>query len=174
MAQASVRVVGADQALRALRSLEPTVARQVGRDISNVGRDIMAEAQSLAPDSPPVSGWVATSGARGSRGGAGWPAWAPVQTSFRRRGTTITVQTNSSPPAIASFAESLGRGQKAKTDAGRRLVAMARERWSPIVKSGKKEGRVARAAIANKYPEVMANLKAACDKAVDEVNRRMP
>jgi hypothetical protein len=84
------------------------------------------------------------------------------------------VQTNSNPPAIASFAESLGRGQKAKTEAGRKLVEMANERWSPIVKSGKKEGRVARAAIANKYPEVMASLKKACDKAVEEVNRRMP
>jgi len=175
MAKASVRVVGADQALKALRSLEPTVARQVGRDISNVGRDIMAEAQSLAPSKPPVSGWVETSGARGSRGGAGWPGWAPVQTSFRRRGTTVIVTTNSNPPAIASFAESLGRGTKAKTDAGRKLVEMANsDRWSPIVKSGKKEGRVARAAIANKYPEVMAQLQRACDKAVDEVNRRMP
>jgi hypothetical protein len=51
---------------------------------------------------------------------------------------------------------------------------MANARWTPIVKSGKKEGRVARAAIANKYPEVMAQLQRACDKAVDEVNRRMP
>jgi len=175
MAKASaVRVVGADQALKALRSLEPTVARQVGRDISDVGRDIMAEARNIAPSKPPVSGWVETSGARGSRGGAGWPGWAPVQTSFRRRGTTITVSTNSSPPAIASFAESLGRGLKVKTTPGEKLVEMANDRWSPIVKSGKKEGRVARAAIANKYPEVMASLKEACDKAVEEVNRRMP
>jgi hypothetical protein len=51
---------------------------------------------------------------------------------------------------------------------------MAQQRWAPIVKSGKKEGRVARGAIANKYPEVMENLKKACDRAVDEVNRRMP
>jgi hypothetical protein len=51
---------------------------------------------------------------------------------------------------------------------------MAQRRWSPIVQSGKKEGRVARAAIANKYPEVMAGLQKACDRAVEEVNRRMP
>jgi len=174
MAEMSVRIVGGEQALRALRTMEPTVARLVGRELSDVGRDIMAEAQSLAPQKPPVSGWVATSGARGSRGGAGWPAWAPVQTSFRRRGTTVTVSTNSNPSAIASFAESLGRGLKVKTTAGEKLVEMANARWSPIVKSGKKEGRVARAAIANKYPEVMASLKEACDRAVEEVNRRMP
>jgi hypothetical protein len=174
MVQASVRVVGVDEALKALRTLDPTVARLVGREFSDIGRDLVAEVQSLAPQKPPVSGWVATSGSRGSRGGAGWPAWAPVQSSFRRRGTTVTVSTNSTPPAIASFAESLGRGQKAKTDAGRKLVEMANDRWAPIVKSGKKEGRVARGAIANKYPEVIANLRKACDKAVDEVNRRMP
>ena len=174
MAQMSVRLVGGDQALKALRTLEPSVARLVGRELSDIGRDLVAEAQSLAPQEPPVSGWVATSGARGSRGGAGWPAWAPVQSSYKRRGTTVTVNTNSNPPAIASFAESLGRGQKAKTTAGRKLVEMANARWSPIVKSGKKEGRVARAAIANKDPAVMADLKRACDRAVEEVNRRMP
>jgi len=55
MAKASVRVVGADQALKALRSLEPTVARQVGRDISDVGRDIMAErAAAVAVQAGPV------------------------------------------------------------------------------------------------------------------------
>lgn len=171
---ASLRLVGAEQALRALRTIEPSIAREVGREVSNIGRDLVAEAQSLAPDRPPVSGWVGTSGARGSRGGAGWPAWAPVQSSFRRRGMSVTVTTNSSPPAIASFAESLGRGQKVKTSAGARLVEMAKSRWSPIVKSGKKEGRVARAAISNRYPEVMEDLRKACDKAVDEVNRRMP
>ena len=174
MAEMSVRLVGGEQALKALRTLDPTVARLVGRELSDIGRDLVAEAQSLAPQKPPVSGWVATSGARGSRGGAGWPAWAPVQSSYKRRATTVTVTTSSNPPAIASFAESLGRGQKAKTEAGRKLVEMANERWSPIVKSGKKEGRVARGAIANRYPEVMADLKRACDRAVEEVNRRMP
>lgn len=174
MAQMSVRLVGGDQAIKALRTIEPAIAKEVGRELSDIGRDLMAEAQSLAPQKPPVSGWVATSGSRGSRGGAGWPAWAPIQSSFKRRGTTVRVITTSSPPASASFAESLGRGKKAKTTAGRKLVEMANDRWSPIVKSGKKEGRVARGAIANKYPEVMENLKKACDKAVDAVNRRMP
>ena len=171
---ATIKIVGADQALKALRTLEPTVSKKVGQEISKIGAGLVAEAQSLAPKAPPVSGWVGTSGARGSRGGAGWPEWAPIQSSYRRRGMSVRVTTTSSTPAIASFAESLGRGERAKTDAGRRLVEMAKSRWSPIVKSGKKEGRVARGAINNNYPQVMADLKAVVDMAVAEVNRRMP
>jgi hypothetical protein len=172
--EAAVRVEGADKALRALRTMEPSVAKSVGQQISKIGAGLAAEAQALTPKSPPVSGWVATSGARGSRGGAGWPAWVPVQSSYRRRGMSVIVTTRSSIPAIASFAESLGRGHRVATESGRRLVEMAQSRWSPIVKSGKKEGRVARGAIARNYPQIMADLKAAVDKAVTEVNRRMP
>jgi hypothetical protein len=174
MTQASVRIVGADQALKALRTLEPLVAREVGRDVSNIGRELAASARSLAPDGPPVSGWVGTSGARGSRGGAGWPEWGPIQASYQRRGMSVRVTTSSSPPAIASLAESLGRGQRWRTEAGLRLVTYARLRWGPIVQSGKKEGRVARAAVASNYPQIMENLRKACDRAVEEVNRRMP
>jgi hypothetical protein len=174
MAQMSVRLVGGEQALKALRTLEPGVARLVGRELSDVGRDLVAEVQNLAPKKPPVSGWVATDGSRGGRGGLGWPAWSPISSRFTRRGTTIRVITNSSEPSSASFAESLGRGTKWKNRAGLHLIAMTNNRWAPIVQSGKKEGRVARGAIANKYPEVMAELKRAVDRAVEEVNRRMP
>lgn len=170
----SVKVVGADQALRALRSLDPTIARQVGREISSIGAGLAAAMRSMAPSDPPVSGWQETSGSRGSRGGAGWPAWSQAQASSRRLGTTAIVTMTSNPPAIASFAESLGRGEKWKTKAGLNLVKYARIRWSPIVKAGKKEGRVARAAVAENYPEILSDLQKAVDMAVNEVNRRMP
>lgn len=170
----SVRIEGADKALRALRSLEPTVAREVGREVGSIGLDLAAAVRSMAPSKPPVSGWQETSGARGSRSGAGWPAWSQIQASSRRRGMSVIVTTTSPDASIASFAESLGRGQKWKTRAGLNLVTYARLRWSPIVKAGKKEGRVARAAIAQNYPQVMADLQKAVDKAVVQVNRRMP
>ena len=170
----SVRVIGADQALRALRVIEPTVARQVGREVSSIGAGLTAAVRSIAPSSPPVSGWKPTSGARGSRGGAGWPAWSQIQASSRRRGMSVIVTTTSPDASIASFAESLGRGEKWKTSAGLNLVKYARLRWSPIVKAGKKEGRVARAAIAENYPEIMRDMQTAVDRAVAEVNRRMP
>lgn len=170
----SVRIEGADEALKALRVLEPTVAREVGKEVSKIGAALAAAVRSVAPTEPPVSGWRGTSGASGSRGGAGWPAWSQVQASSTRRGMTARVRTSSNPPAIASLAESLGRGTRWKTRAGLNLVAYARTRWSPIVKSGRKEGRVARAAIAQEYPEAMRDLQKAVDKAVEAVNRRMP
>jgi len=170
----SVRVEGAEQALRALRTLEPTVAREVGREVGKVGVNLAAAIRMIAPTSPPLLGtkvpprWTAAGGGPRNIG------WAPIQTSNARRGMAVRVTTLSNPPAVASFAESLGRGTKAETPAGRHLVAMARKNWSAIVKSGKKEGRVARAAIAAEYPQIMSDLRAACDKATAEVNRRMP
>ena len=169
-----LRIEGGDAALKALRVMEPTVARQVGKDVTKIGLALAAAVRSIAPTEPPVSGWREASGASGSRGGAGWPAWSQVQASYTRRGMTARVRTSSNPTAIASFAESLGRGTEWKTRAGLNLVAYARMRWSPIVKSGRKEGRVARAAIAQEYPEAMRDLQRACDRAVAEVNRRMP
>lgn len=170
----AIQVKGAEQALRALRTIDPQVAREVGRDITNIGADLAAAVALKAPAEPPVSGWQETSGARGSRGGAGWPAWGTVQATSRRRGMSVIVTTTSDPSAIASLAESLGRGTRWKTKAGLNLVTYARMRWSPIVQSGKKEGRVARATVAEKYPQIMEQIQAACDRAVVEVNRRMP
>jgi hypothetical protein len=170
----SVKVVGADQALKALRVLEPSVARKVGREISSIGVGLAAAIRSMAPSEPPVSGWQETSGAKGSRSGAGWPKWSQAQASSRRRGTTAIVTMTSDPLASVSFAESLGRGTEWQTKAGLNLVKYARLRWSPIVKAGKKEGRVARAAVAENYPEILSDLQKAVDMAVNEVNRRMP
>lgn len=170
----SVRVVGADTALKALRVLEPTVAREVGQDITKIGQSLAVAMLALVPSGPPFVGSDRPPGWTAQGGGPRGFGWAPVQAVPRRRGTSVIVTATSDPPAIASFAESLGRGTKVKTDAGRKLVKIAKLRWSPIVKSGKKEGRIARAAIASKYPEVIADLDAACQKAVSEVNRRMP
>lgn len=169
-----IRIEGAGQALKALRVMEPETAKQVGREMSDIGRTIGMLAAAKAPKGPPVSGWKQTSGARGSRGGAGWPAWGPISTKSSRRGMSVRVAIMSAEPAIASFAESLGRGEKWRTTQGLNLVTHARLRWSPLVQSGKKEGRVARAAISEAYPEVIAALRKAVDRAVDEVNRRMP
>lgn len=174
MADFGLRIEGAEEALRALRVLEPTVAREVGREVSAVGSRLAVEVKSIAPAAPPVSGWTQTSGTRGSRNGAGWPAWSSIQSSSRRRGMSTIVTTTSRDASIASFAESLGRGEQWKTQAGLNLVRYARLRWGPIVKAGKKEGRVARAAVAENYPQIMADLQAAVNKAVTEVNRRMP
>ena len=61
-----VQAKGADQALRALRALEPEVAREVGRDITNIAQNLAAAVRMAAPGQPPVSGWTMEGG--GPRG----------------------------------------------------------------------------------------------------------
>ncbi len=163
-----VQAKGADQALKALRALEPQVAREVGRQVSDIGRNLAAAVRMSAPGEPPVSGWTMDGG--GPRG----LGWGQVQATSVRRGMSVRVTATGSEPAYASLAESLGRGTKWRTRSGLNLVLMARERWGPIVQSGAKEGRVARAAVQKQYPQIMADLQAACDRASAEIDRRMP
>ena len=165
-----IRLDGADGTLKALRKMEPETAREVGRDISKIGKNLAAAFRLAAPELPPVSGWVATSGARGSRGGAGWPGWVQPQASYMRRDMSVRVLLSSNPPAIAAMAESLGSGGNWKTRQGLNLVAMTNNRFGRTVKSGKKEGK----AISEQYPQINQDLEDAVNRAVDAVNRLMP
>lgn len=174
MAEYTVRVEGADQALRALRTMEPEVAKQVGREISGVGRSIAAYIKSNGPPTSPMTGWRAVNATRGrSRNGAGWPAWAPITATSRRRGTTVTIDMIG---AVAAIYESAGKnnpnGVSTHPDGGQ-FIRNASRHGSLIV-SGKRRGRLAAKAISAEYPEALRRVKAACDRAVDEVNRRMP
>jgi hypothetical protein len=47
-------------------------------------------------------------------------------------------------------------------------------RYGRLVQSGKKKGRLARAAVKQLYPQTLRDIQKACDKAVEAVNRRMP
>lgn len=182
--QVGVRVVGAEQALRALRTLEPTVAREVGRDISNVGREIAAYINANAPTSPPMSGWretPPTNPQRQSRGGKGWDSmvtWSPIRAKSSRRGMSVVISSQSSNAAAIIF-ESAGvkggrksRGAPGSGD-GAQFIANL-QRHSPLVQSGKYQGRLARTAIKSNYGEARRKIEEACNRAVIEVNRRMP
>ena len=171
----NIRLNGADQALKALAILEPTVARKVKREISDIGRDMAGYMTSLAKsDQPPVSGW---------RGSQGWPAWAPVTGSSARRGAGVTITPKSSVTAIAGMYEYIGNATKIQpaknegaTPRGAVLSRMFNERLGvPVTNSRrKKPGRLVRQTLNDKYPEARRGIEQACDKAVDEVNRRMP
>lgn len=171
----NVRLVGADQALKALDILEPTVARRVKKEISDVGREMAAYITSLASgQQAPVSGW---------RGSAGWPAWSAVSGSSGRRGAGVVVSPKSDPAAIAGMYEYIGNATKIQpaknpgaTPRGAVLSRMFNERLGVPVSNSrrKKPGRLVRQTLNDKYPEARRKIEAACDKAVDEVNRRMP
>ena len=173
MLDMKVRVAGGDEALKALAILEPSVAREVKRTIGQIGANLAAHVRSSAKSDPPVSGWRAT---------PTWPAWSQVQATHRRRGASVIVTPSSADARIAAMYEYLGNGTKIKTgptfDPGRgaRLSSMANERLGPTVTNSrrKRPGRLVRKVINEQYPEVIAEIKKACDNAVDEVNRRMP
>lgn len=168
--QISIR--GADQALRALRVLEPETAKQVGKEVSEIGKDLSAAIRSSAPSSAPMSGWKATSGSRGARGGQGWPDWSQIQASHRRRGMTAIVDTRSSPSMIAVVYETAGI-QGGRSSNGRRFIDNL-ERSGTLVKSGKYSGRLARRQIKESYPAILDDLRKATRKAVERVNELMP
>ena len=164
----NVRLTGADQALKALNILEPTVAKKVRKEISDVGRDMAAYMTSLAQSQQaPVSGW---------RGSANWPAWSSVAGSSARRGAGVTVTPKSSVSAIAGMYEYIGNATKISTPQGANLSRMFNERLGVTVSNSrrKRPGRLVRQTLNDKYPEARRSIEEACDRAVAEVNRRMP
>ena len=172
--QASVRIVGADQAIKALRTMEPETAKQVNREISQVGKSIAAYIKTNAPTDSPMSGWRTTGAARGrSRGGAGWPAWSGISAGSARRGTSVTVTMTGATAAIYESAGKINPGG-VSPNGGQFIRNLSR--YGRLVTSGgrPRTGRLAGKAIVEKYPEAIRQVQAACDRAVQAVNRRMP
>lgn len=153
--------------LKALNILEPAVARKVKKEIGDVGRDMASYMTSLVKEDAPVSGWIGT---------PNWPAWAAVAGSSRRSGAGVVVTPKSSPSAIAGMYEYIGNATSIQTEKGRTLSRMFNERLGVPVSNSrrKKPGRLVRQTLNDKYPEARRKIEAACDKAVDEVKRRMP
>ena len=169
MMKLAVKVEGADQALRALRVLEPTVARKVGSEIGKVGANLAAEIRNQAPSQAPVSGWRATP--------SGWPGWTTVQSSHQRRGASVVVNTRSgSDNRIAGMVEFIGNATKIKSERGAVLSRMFNERLGRTVplRNRKSPGRLAYRVLNEQYADVIKEIKKACDDAVAEINRRMP
>lgn len=173
MLDMKVRVVGGDEAIKALRIMEPATAREVAKEVSKVGKMLVAAMNATTPSNSPSSHWAATSGSRGARGGAGWPAWSPLSYRSRRSGMTVYVNGTAANSAIPAMFETLGRRTSVKTKAGEQFIKNMDAAAGPVVQSGKKKGRARRVAGEN-YAAAFKAVKDATDRAVDEVNRRMP
>ena len=72
--------------------------------------------------------------------------------------------------------EYMGNGTKIKTRQGAKLSEMFNERLGVTVDvpRRKSKSRLGGKVLVELYPSIVEQLKAACDRAVDEVNRRMP
>jgi hypothetical protein len=169
---ATIKVVGADQALKALRTMEPETAKQVGKEIKSSGNSIAAYIRSNAPSDAPMSGWRDQLAARPRGTARGWPAWAPIGASVRRRGTSVIVASTGASAAIFETAGAVNPG--GVTDPMGAQFIRNVSRHGRLVQSGKKKGRLARAAVKNVYPQALRDIRTACDRAVEAVNRRMP
>ncbi len=172
MIQLKVETRDADRALRALSVLEPAVARETKRAISDIGKELAAAVTAASPDSPPVSGWRATP--------SGWPAWSKVTGKSRRVGAGVIVSmSDSSGGIIAQMAEFVGNKTAIKTTLGEHLADMfnsSRPGFGPTASNSRRQakGRVGTRVLNERYPAVVEQIREACDKAVAEVNRRMP
>jgi len=170
--EAAVKIEGAGKALRALRTMEPETAKQVGKEIKDAGQGIAAYIRGNAPG-PPMTGWRTSGATSGrTRGGAGWPAWAPIGARLSRRGTSVIVSSTGASAAIYESAGSVNPDGATDPMGGQFIRNLSRH--GRLVQSGKKKGRLARAAVKQLYPQTLKDIQKACDKAVDAVNRRMP
>jgi hypothetical protein len=170
MIGASVRVDGADRALKALAILEPTVARETKQQISKIGKMLADHITDIASDhgDPPVSGWRQT---------PTWPGWSPVRGQSRRVGAGVAVTSTSSDVRIAAMYEYIGNATKITDPVkGQRLSNLFNERLGATVSAPRRQrpGRLIRRTINERYGEAREQLEAAVNRAVNEVNRRMP
>lgn len=168
----SVKVTGADQALKALRTMEPETAKQVGREIKKAGDAMAAHIRGGGPDGPPMKRWREQLAASPRGSGRGWPAWAPIGARVSRRGTNVIVSSTGAAAAIYESAGSINPGGATNPMGGQFINNLSRH--GRLVQSGKKKGRLARVAVKELYPQTLRDVQTACNRAVEAVNRRMP
>jgi len=174
MTDFTVRVDGVDQALRALRTMEPETAKQVAKEIKTAG-DAMADyIRSNSPGGSPMTGWRNVLPAQPRGTARGWPAWAPIGARVSRRGTSVIVSSTGASAAIFESAGAVNPSgvSSPHPDGAQFIRNLSRE--GALVQSGKKKGRLARKAVKELYPQTLRDVKKACDRAVEAVNRRMP
>jgi hypothetical protein len=167
----SIKVKGADEAVRVLQTMDSIFAKEIKREISSAGRLVADYAKQKAPTQPTMSGWRETPAARGrTRGGAGWPAWQNPGVSVSRRGASVVI---ASTGAVAAIYESAGKnGLNGLSQNGGQFIRN-NSRYGRLVKAGERTGRLMIPAIQQTYPEVIKRIREACDRAVDEANRRL-
>lgn len=165
-----IKIEGAAQALRALRALEPQTAKEVGREVAKIGRDIAA--RTTAPDVA-MRNWRTTAAARPYRGSrqssGGWPAYDIAKPKSARRGMEVRVTHLSAASAIYEYAGSKNGNGVDPRGAGfiQQLPPLVRMTSGP-------PGRYLRRSLAVSYADALRGIEQAADKAVDAVNRLMP
>lgn len=165
-----IKIEGAEKALQALRKMEPLTAREVGREVSGIGR--MIASASTAPDVA-MRNWRSTAAAspyRGSRqGSGGWPAYSIPRPRSRRRGMSVTVEHGTAASVIYEYAGV--RNPYGRDGRGREFI----DQLPPLTRmSAGPPGRYLRRGLALTYRQALDRMEKAANKAADAVNRLMP
>lgn len=169
----SIQVKGADEAVRVLQTMEPIFAKEIKKEITSAGRLVADYAKGIAPGEPTMRGWREIPAARGrTRGGAGWPAWANPGVRVSRRGASVIIASTGAVAAIYESAGKNGLGGLSPTG-GQFIRNNSTSPGRPLVQAGERKGRLMIPAIKATYPEVIKRIREACDRAVEEANRRL-
>ena len=167
----TIKVKGADEAVRVLQTMEPIFAKEIKKEITSAGRLVADYAKQIAPSEPTMRGWREVPAARGrTRGGAGWPGWENPGVRVSRRGASVVIASTGAVSAIYESAGKNGLGGISPT--GGQFIRN-NSRYGRLVKAGERTGRLMIPAIKHTYPEVMKRIQEACDRAVEEANRRL-
>ena len=167
----TIKVKGADEAVRVLQTMEPIFAKEIKKEITSAGRLVADYAKQKAPTESTMRGWREIPAARGrTRGGAGWPGWENPGVRVSRRGASVVI---ASTGAVAAIYESAGKnGLNGLSPTGGQFIRN-NSRHGRLVKAGERTGRLMIPAIKATYPEVIKRIQEACDRAVEEANRRL-
>ena len=167
----SIKVKGADEAVRVLQTMDAIFAKEIKKEISSAGKLVADRAKAMAPSEPTMRGWREVPAARGrTRGGAGWPGWENPGVRVSRRGASVVIASTGAVSAIYESAGKNGLGGISPT--GGQFIRN-NSRYGRLVKAGDRTGRLMIPAIQQTYPDVIKRIREACDRAVDEANRRL-
>lgn len=186
MARARARVTGVGGVLKGLEVFDKDLAKATAKTITKAGKDIATDAKAAIPDRP-LRNWRDTParfprGKRNrdgtlsrvlSRGGAGWPAWAPAKArssiKSRRRDITLTITLNEASANIYALAGTKNTGMSPQGVAFINSLPLL----SKSSGRGGRSGRVMVPAVRKHYPQIIATIDNEVFRVVKEVNRKV-
>jgi len=159
--ETSIQVRGLKETLNELRKVEPTIRKELTKEIKGQAKPLVDAARALVPSSPPLSGMTS--------GRWAWSSKAKSQIAIKMGGrsrgqqyTILSLRQNNPAGAIFDMAGKKGgkdeRGQQFIANLAARFGAPSRSMWPAAEKM---------------LPEIGQEITATIDDALGEINRRI-
>lgn len=186
-----VKVEGTRNALRALSQFDPELAKEIGKELSTVGRTVANDAKSFLPTESPMRGWRTTpartprgrqtregtfSSFREVRGGRGWPEWTGnlYRASIKSRRRQFDLSITSGRDAAGMIYELAGtKGGRGRNSAGSPQGQAFIRKLGEVRESspGRRSSRAMVRGLTKNYRAALDGLEKATDKAVTTLQR---